>query len=272
MKTLPLTEHVTIPIIGFGTYQIPPEATGRAVSQAISLGYRSIDTAQAYHNEREVGQAVKASGIDRADLFITSKTKTEGYEQTLASIDDSLGRSDLDYFDLMLVHWPNGDNLGTYRALEDAYKAGKLRAIGVSNFNSEQIEDLCQQTSIAPMIDQIETSIHWQQKKMHPFLERKGIVHESWSPLAHRVDSLKEEPTLREISANHGKSITQVVLRFLTQEDIVVIPRSTNPKHIEENLDIFDFELTADEIDRVRGLDRSQPVSGWPESMMQERY
>ncbi|BDR54500.1 2,5-diketo-D-gluconic acid reductase [Bombiscardovia apis] len=272
MDTIALAEHIAIPNVGFGTYQIAPEATKSAVSQAIALGYRSIDTAQAYHNEKEVGQAVIDSGIDRTDLFITSKTMTEGYEKTLASIDESLAKSGLDYFDLMLIHWPNRDNLATYRALEDAHKAGKLRSIGVSNFNSDQLRQLCQQASVLPAIDQIETTVYWQQKKMHPFLKSTGIVHESWSPLARGTDTFSNEPVLHEISSGHGKTMAQVVLRFLTQEGIVVIPRSSNPQHLAQNLDIFDFELTAEEIVQIRELDRSQPINGWPNSMMQERY
>ncbi|RBP99889.1 aldo/keto reductase [Bifidobacterium xylocopae] len=261
-----------MPVIGFGTYRIDPKDTREAVSQALSMGYRSIDTAQLYRNEREVGQAVAASGIDRADLFITSKTMTEGYKPTREGIERSLERAGLDHFDLMLVHWPNSDHAGTYRALEEAYQAGLLRAIGVSNFNSDQIGELCEQADVAPMIDQIETSVYWQQRKMHPFLQGRHILHESWSPLGEGRSRVLEEPALQAIADHHHKSVAQVVLRFLTQEDVIVLPRSTNPAHIRENLDIFDFTLDEAELDRVRRLDRAESVENWPSDMLQEQY
>lgn len=272
MDYFKLNNGVKVPALGFGTYQMPKSITEQSVAKAIELGYRSIDTAQNYGNEAEVGAAVNKSGIPRNQLFVTSKTQTSGYHSTLRGIDESLQRANLDYFDLMIIHWPTIDNSGTYKALETAYKAGKLRSIGVSNFNSKKVQKLIDFAEIKPMVDQIETHVYWQENKMHEFLNENDILHESWAPLGEGMSPVLTEPRILEIANNHHKSTAQIVLRFLTQQQIMVIPKSTNPKHIAENLDVFDFELNDDEINIIRSLDQGRSSVNWPNSMGQEAY
>ena len=247
MKQLTLNNGVKIPIIGFGTYEITPDQTKQAVLSAFEDGYRLINTAQYYQNEQQVGEAVKAIGLD-----------------------ESLRRSGLDYFDLVLIHWPMGDDIDTWHALVAAYKAGKTRAIGISNFNSRQTLDLIHQSSVRPMVDQIETHLLLQQWKMHEFLEKESIVHESYSPLGNGQQHLMSNPVLTEIGEKYGKSPIQIILRYLVQNDVVTIPRSTNPAHIKSNIDIFDFELDSDDLKRLRVLDERKPIDGWPAEMRED--
>lgn len=270
MKQLTLNNGIKIPIFGFGTYEISPDQTKQAVLSAFEEGYRLIDTAQYYQNEQQVGEAVKASGLNRDEVFITTKTMTDGYEDTKIDLDESLRRSGLDYFDLVLIHWPMGHDIDTWYALEAAYKAGKTRAIGISNFNSRQTLDLIQQSSVRPMVDQIETHLFLQQWKMHEFLEKENIVHESYSPLGNGQQNLMSNPVLTEIGEKYGKSPIQIILRYLVQNDVVTIPRSTNPAHIKSNIDIFDFELDSDDLKRLRVLDERKPIDGWPAEMRED--
>lgn len=270
MKQLTLNNGVKIPIIGFGTYEITPDQTKQAVLSAFEDGYRLIDTAQYYQNEQQVGEAVKASGLNRDEVFITTKTMTDGYEDTKIGLDESLRRSGLDYFDLVLIHWPMGDDIDTWHALVAAYKAGKTRAIGISNFNSRQTLDLIHQSSVRPMVDQIETHLLLQQWKMHEFLEKESIVHESYSPLGNGQQHLMSNPVLTEIGEKYGKSPIQIILRYLVQNDVVTIPRSTNPAHIKSNIDIFDFELDSDDLKRLRVLDERKLIDGWPAEMRED--
>lgn len=270
MKQLTLNNGIKIPIFGFGTYEISPDQTKQAVLSAFEEGYRLIDTAQYYQNEQQVGEAVKASGLNRDEVFITTKTMTDGYEDTKIGLDESLRRSGLDYFDLVLIHWPMGHDIDTWHALEAAYKAGKTRAIGISNFNSRQTLDLIQQSSVRPMVDQIETHLFLQQWKMHEFLEKENIVHESYSPLGNGQQNLMSNPVLTEIGEKYGKSPIQIILRYLVQNDVVTIPRSTNPAHIKSNIDIFDFELDSDDLKRLRVLDERKPIDGWPAEMRED--
>lgn len=270
MKQLTLNNGIKIPIFGFGTYEISPDQTKQAVLSAFEEGYRLIDTAQYYQNEQQVGEAMKASGLNRDEVFITTKTMTDGYEDTKIDLDESLRRSGLDYFDLVLIHWPMGHDIDTWHALEAAYKAGKTRAIGISNFNSRQTLDLIQQSSVRPMVDQIETHLFLQQWKMHEFLEKENIVHESYSPLGNGQQNLMSNPVLTEIGEKYGKSPIQIILRYLVQNDVVTIPRSTNPAHIKSNIDIFDFELDSDDLKRLRVLDERKPIDGWPAEMRED--
>lgn len=270
MKQLTLNNGIKIPIFGFGTYEISPDQTKQAVLSAFEEGYRLIDTAQYYQNEQQVGEAVKASGLNRDEVFITTKTMTDGYEDTKIGFDESLRRSGLDYFDLVLIHWPMGHDIDTWHALEAAYKAGKTRAIGISNFNSRQTLDLIHQSSVRPMVDQIETHLLLQQWKMHEFLEKESIVHESYSPLGNGQQHLMSNPVLTEIGEKYGKSPIQIILRYLVQNDVVTIPRSTNPAHIKSNIDIFDFELDSDDLKRLRVLDERKPIDGWPAEMRED--
>ena len=270
MKQLTLNNGVKIPVFGFGTYEISPDQTKAAVLSAFEDGYRLIDTAQYYQNEQQVGEAVRASGLNRDEVFITTKTMTDGYEETKIGLDESLRRSGLDYFDLVLIHWPMGHDIDTWHALEAAYKAGKTRAIGISNFNSRQTIDLIHQSSVRPMVDQIETHLFLQQWKMHEFLEKENIVHESYSPLGNGQQNLISNPVLKEISEKYRKSPIQVILRYLVQNDVVTIPRSTNPAHIKSNIDIFDFELDNDDLKRLRVLDERKPIDSWPAEMRED--
>lgn len=267
MEYLTLNTGAKTPVLGFGTYQISQRDAAQAVKTAIETGYRLIDTSQDYYNEKQVGDGIIASGIDRKKLFITTKVDTDGYEETKAGIDESLRKLQTDYLDLMILHWPRPQSIESYKALEEYYHAGKIKAIGLSNYNIAQTKDLIAKTDVMPAVDQIETNLHLQQGKMHAFLTKQGIVHEAWSPLAQGARALNGNPTLKAIGSKYGKTGIQVLLRFLTQNHIMTIPRSINPDHIKANFDIFDFKLTADEMKQIRALDQHRSAIGWPASM-----
>lgn len=262
--TVTLNNGVEMPRIGYGVYQIPSSITERCVRDALSVGYRSIDTAQCYGNERAVGKAIKASGIPRGEIFVTTKLwGGRGYRDTVGSIDDSLKALGLDTIDLLLIHEPTGDFHEIYRAMEDAYKAGKLRAIGVANFLEKNYRSLLETASIVPAVDQIETHVFRQQKGMKKLLADHGTIHESWSPLACGQNGFFRNPVLMEIGSRHGKNNAQVGLRFLYQQGIVIIPKTTHTERMQENLDILDFELCQEEMDRIRALDLNRSMFGW---------
>lgn len=271
MEYLTLNTGKKVPVLGFGTYQIASRDAKQAVFEAIKAGYRSIDTSQDYMNEREVGQgiqeAIDAGLVKREELFVTTKVDTDGYEEGKRGIDESLQRMGLDYLDMMILHWPRQDDLGSYRALEEAYHAGKVQNIGLSNFNIAQTKAMIEKTSVRPVVDQIETNLNLQQGKMHQFLLSEKMVHESWSPLAQGARALNSNSVLAKIGQKYNKSGIQVLLRFLTQWPVMTIPRSINPAHIKQNFDIFDFKLTADEMKSIRALDKHQSATGWPMSM-----
>lgn len=271
MEYYKLNNGVQVPAIGYGTYMTSPRVTEQAVTAALQAGYRLIDTAQNYGNEREVGAAVNQSGIARDQISVTSKTQTSGYRSTKAGIDASLQAAGLDYFDLMIIHWPNGNDLETYRALEDAYREGKLRAIGLSNFNHRQVQEIIDNSSVVPAVDQIETHLTWQQWGMHKYLSDHGILHESWAPLGEGGNNVIGNPTLVKIGQKYGKSSAQVMLRFYVQSQILAIPKSTNPAHLKANLDIFDFQLSAADMQAIRDEDHKMSASGWPATMLIEQ-
>lgn len=270
MKYYTLNNGVQVPAIGYGTYLTSPRMTEQAVAQALKVGYRLIDTAQNYGNKREVGTAIRNSGIKREDIFVTSKTQTSGYQSTKVGIDTSLKAAGLDYFDLMIIHWPNGNDLETYRALEDAYHEGKLRAIGLSNFNHQQVQEIIDNSEVVPAVDQIETHLTWQQWGMHQYLANHGILHESWAPLGEGSGNVIGNRTLERIGQQYGKSSAQVMLRFYVQEGIMAIPKTTNPEHLKANLDIFDFTLSDQDLADIKAEDRKQ-ASGWPSTMLIEQ-
>lgn len=270
MEYLTMNTGRQVPVLGFGTYEIKPAATKATVLAALRAGYRSIDTAQYYNNEAGVGAAVRKSGLKRSDIFVTTKAATTGYEATLRGIDQSLQTAGLDYFDLMIIHWPMGDSLGTYRALETAMQAGKLKQIGLSNFNIRQTKEILTNFATIPVVDQIETHLFLQQSKMHHFLTSNHIIHEAWSPLIEGPHVLSQQPVINKLSKKYGKTPVQIVLRFLTQNQIMTIPRSVNPEHIKQNFEIFDFQLTADEISQLMQLDRHQSAVGWPSAMAED--
>ncbi len=252
-----LSNGVKMPMLGYGVYQVDPAECARCVKEAIDVGYRSIDTAQAYCNEEGVGQAVKESGVPREDLFITTKVwiSNGGYEKAKASIDESLKKLQMDYIDLLLIHQPFNDYYGTWRAMEEAYKAGKLRAIGVSNFFPDRLVDLCKFVEIKPMVNQVETHAFFQQAAAHEIMKKYGVVHESWGPFAEGKKGFFTHPVLTRIAAKHGKTVAQVALRFLLQSDVVVIPKSTHKERMIENLQVFDFQLDAEDLAAIRALD-----------------
>lgn len=257
MEYATLSNGVKMPMLGYGVFQVSNDETERCVSDALKVGYRSIDTAQAYVNEEGVGAAVAKSGIPRDELFITSKIwiSNAGEEKAAKSIDESLRKLGLDYIDLMLIHQPIGDYYGSYRAMEKAYKEGKLRAIGVSNFYPDRLVDLCNFSEVPPMVDQIETHVFMQRKEDHETMEKYHVVHEAWAPFAEGRNDMFTNPVLVAIGAKHGKSAAQVALRFLIQSGVVVIPKSTHIERMEQNFDVFDFTLDASDMDAIQALD-----------------
>ena len=262
MEYTTLRNGVRMPMLGYGTFQIPAEDTKRCVLEALSVGYRSIDTAQGYFNEEGVGAAITECGIPREDLFLTDKVwiSNGGYEKARVSIDASLQKLRTDYIDLLLIHQPFNDYYGTWRAMEEAYKAGKIRAIGVSNFMPDRFVDLCGFVDIAPMVNQLEVHVFQQQRAIRPYLEKHGSQLMAWFPLAQGKNDLFTHPILTEIGARYGKTAAQVDLRFLIQSGVVVIPKSTRRERMEENFALFDFHLTDGEMEQLQGLDlgRSQ--------------
>ena len=263
MQTVKLNNGVEMPVLGFGVYQIPDHnECERVVSEALEVGYRLIDTAQAYFNEEAVGSAIKNSGIDRKEIFLVSKiwVSNGGYEKAKASIDESLKKLQTDYLDLMLIHQPFNDYYGTYRAMEEAYKAGKLRAIGVSNFYPDRFLDLSHFVEIQPMINQVETHVFQQQKRAKEIMKEHNTQIMSWGPFAEGKNNYFQNEILKEIGTKYGKSTAQVALRFLTQEGVVVIPKSTHKNRMEENFNLFDFELTEDDLNKIRTLDTGKSL------------
>ena len=257
MEYVTLTGGVKMPKLGYGVYQVAPDECERCVSDALAVGYRSVDTAQAYYNEEGVGRALKKSGIPRSELFLTTKVwiSNAGEKKAAASIDESLKKLDTDYIDLLIIHQPFGDYYGTYRAMEQAVKAGKVRAIGVSNFYPDRLIDLYNFCEIKPAVNQVETHVFFQQKKAHEVMKKLGVQHESWGPFAEGKNGLFTNPVLKEIAAQKGKSVAQVALRYLMQSDVVVIPKSVKKERMAENLAVFDFTLSDADMAAVSALD-----------------
>lgn len=262
MEFVTLNNGVKMPILGYGVYQVSNEECERCVLDAISVGYRSIDTAQAYGNEEAVGNAVKKCGIPRDELFITTKVwiSNGGYENAKKSLRESLKKLQSEYIDLVLIHQPFNDYYGTYRAMEEAYKEGWLRAIGVSNFYPDRLVDLCQFVEVKPAVNQVETHVFQQQKKAHEYMEKYGVQHESWGPFAEGRKDFFTNPVLIEIGKKYGKSSAQVALRFLIQSNVVVIPKSTHKERMEQNFNVFDFSLNAEDMSAIQKLDEGESL------------
>lgn len=262
MKKIKLNNGIDMPQIGYGVYQVSPDECERCVSDALKTGYRMIDTAQAYHNEEGVGRAVKNSGINRSEIFIVSKVwiSNYGYEKAKASIDESLRKLQTDYIDLMLLHQPFCDRHGAYRALEDAYREGKLRAIGVSNFYPDHFIDLASNVDIVPAVNQVETHVFDQQTEAQKIMEEFGTRIMSWGPFAEGRNNLFGNETLKKIGYSHGKSVAQIALRWLIQRGVIIIPKSVHIERMEQNLDIFDFELTDEEMAEIATLDTGKSL------------
>ena len=262
MEFVTLNNGVKMPILDYGVYQVSAEECERCVLEAISVGYRSIDTAQAYGNEEGVGSAVKKSGVPRGELFLTTKIwiTNGGYEKAAASIDESLRKLGTDYVNLMLIHQPFNDYYGTYRAMEAAYKAGKIRAIGVSNFYPDRLVDLCNFVEITPAVNQVETHVFQQQKTAHEYMKKYGVQHESWGPFAEGKKDFFANPVLNEIGGKYGKTAAQTALRFLIQSGVVVIPKSTRRERMLENFSVFDFALTDEDMTSIQALDEGESL------------
>ena len=253
--TLKLNNGVVMPMAGIGTFLLSPDEAEASCVSALAGGCRLIDTANAYVNERAVGRAMKKSGLKREEIFLETKLWPSFYEQPDA-VEKTLARLDTDYIDLLLIHQPAGNYLAGYRLMEKAYKEGKVRAIGLSNFNAEQIKEILSACEVKPAILQTEVHPYYQEKALKEFLTSEGIVIQAWYPLGHGDRKLIEEPVFSELAKKYGKSNAQIILRWHVQSGNIVIPGSKNPAHIKDNLDLFDFELTAEEMSKIAALDK----------------
>ena len=260
MQYITLSNGIRMPMLGYGVYQVSNEECERCVLDAIDVGYRSVDTAQAYHNEEAVGKAIEKCGVPRSELFLTTKVwiSNAGYEKAKASINMSLQNLRTDYIDLLLIHQPFGDYYGTWRAMEEAYRAGKLRAIGVSNFYPDRLVDLCRFVNIKPMVNQVETHVFQQQTQAREWMNKYGVAHESWGPFAEGRKDFFTNPVLCDIGQKYQKSAAQIALRFLIQRGVIVIPKSTHKERMKENFEIFNFTLTEGDMQKIAALDESK--------------
>ena len=261
MKDVMLNNGIKMPIAGFGVFQIPDlEECERAVLDAIEVGYRLIDTAQAYGNEEAVGRAIQKTSVPREELFITTKVwiSNAGYEKAKGSIEESLKKMQLDYLDLVLIHQPVGDYYGTYRAMEELYKEGKIKAIGVSNFYPDRLVDICLFNEVIPAVNQVEVNVFHQQKEAEKVMTKYQVQMQAWAPFAEGRNDMFNQPLLKEIGNRYNKTVAQVILRWLTQRGIVVLAKSTHKSRIEENVNIFDFELSEQEMQMIAELDEKE--------------
>ncbi len=252
-----LNNGVSMPMAGIGTFLLSPDEAEDSVTSALADGYRLIDTANAYVNEKAVGRAMKKSGVDRKEIFLETKLWPSFYEQADA-VDQTLKRLDTDYIDLLLIHQPAGNYVAGYRLMEKAYEEGKVRAIGLSNFNQEQIQEILSVCKVKPAILQTEVHPYYQEKKMKEFLAAEGMVIQAWYPLGHGDKALLQEPIFTKLGEKYHKSNAQIILRWHLQAGNIVIPGSKNPDHIRANFDLFDFELTGEEMEQIGGLDRNK--------------
>lgn len=263
MEYVKLNNGVEMPILGFGVYQIPREETKRCVLDAINVGFRAIDTAQSYFNEAEVGDAIKESGIPREEFFITTKIWIDnyGYGKCKASVEESLKKLKTDYIDLVLLHQPFSDYYGAYRALEELYEEGKIRAIGVSNFYPDRLADMCLfGRKVIPAVNQVETNPLNQQVKAQENMEKYGVHIEAWAPFGEGKNNMFSNPTLVEIGKKYNKSAAQVILRWLIQRGVIIACKSTHKERMEENFKVFDFELSNEDMEAIKALDTSDSL------------
>lgn len=260
IPTITLSNGVKMPQMGYGVYQVTPSECERCVIDAIQVGYRMIDTAQAYNNEEQVGNAWKKSGVNRDDLFIVTKMWPSNYSKGQESIDESLRKLKTDYVDLMILHQPFGDRYAGYRALEEAYKVGKVRAIGVSNHFADHFIDLASNVEILPMVNQMETHVFQQQQELRKYMDEFGCAHMSWGPLAEGRNGFFTNEVLVAIGKKYNKSVAQVALRYLIQRGVIIIPKSTHKERMAENLNIFDFSLDDGDLNTILALDTKQSL------------
>lgn len=261
IRFLKLSNGILMPAEGYGVFQIPPTECENAVREAIAAGYRLIDTASSYKNEEAVGAAIKNCGVPRKELFITTKAYIQemGYEKTREAFERSLNKLGLDYLDLYLIHMPLGDYYGAWRAMEELYRAGKVRAIGVCNFDSARLMDLCYNAEIRPMVNQIERHPHYQRMEELELMKSFGIQPEGWAPFAEGMKGMFQEPVLKRIAKKHNKTAAQVILRWEIQQGVIVIPKSIHKERMEENQDIWDFRLDETDMIQIRTLDKNCP-------------
>ncbi len=262
MEYVTLNNGIKMPVLGYGVYQVSNEECERCVLDAVSVGYRSIDTAQAYGNEEAVGNAVKRCGVSREELFITTKVwiSNGGYEKAKASLKESLRKLQTEYIDLALIHQPFNDYYGTWRAMEEAYKEGWIRAIGVLNFYPDRLVDLCSFVDVKPAVNQVETHVFQQQAQAHEYMVKYGVQHESWGPFAEGRKDFFTNPVLTETGKKYNKSAAQTALRFLIQSGVVVIPKSTHRERMIQNMDVFDFVLDDGDMAAIRALDEKESL------------
>ncbi|MBW5422721.1 aldo/keto reductase [Streptomyces sp. BG9H] len=262
MQTVPLNNGVDMPILGFGVYQIPPEHTEQAVAEALEAGYRMFDTAAIYRNEEGVGRAIKRSGLSRAEVFITTKLwiHDRGEEGTKRSYGRSMERLGVDYLDLYLIHQPYGDIYSYWRAMEDLYRKHHVRSIGVSNFYPDRLIDLIDHNDLVPAVNQVETHPFFQRSADHELMRERGVQIQSWGPFAEGRNNLFSHPELTAIAREHSRTVAQVVLRWLIQRGVVVIPKSVRAERMKENLSVFDFVLTEDEMARISTMDTGRSL------------
>ena len=267
MEYLTLNNGVQMPLVGFGTFMLGGETCKDAVAAAIEAGYRMIDTAEAYGNERAVGEGIGRSGIDRRELFLVTKVNFRSYGHAEQTVMQSLANLQTDYIDLLLLHWPFADYYAAWRALEKLYADGRVRAIGVSNFEPDRLLDLIAYNKIVPAVNQIETNLYCQRGAERGWMDKKQVAHMAYAPLGQgNRNEMFREPAVLAMAETYGKTPAQVLLRFLTQKGVAVIPRSTRPEHIKENFDLFDFALTGEEMARLTVLDKKEPLIGRPET------
>jgi 2,5-diketo-D-gluconate reductase A len=263
MEYVKLENDLEVPQLGFGVFQIPPQQTKDAVLKAIEVGYRHFDTAQAYFNEEGVGEAIKESGIPREEFFITTKVwhSDHGYDQTKKACEVSLDKLQTDYIDLYLIHQNIGDVFGTWRALEELYDDGKVRAIGVCNFTETRFTNLAIHSKVKPMVNQIEINPFYQQQGAEDFHAKYGTLIESWGPLAEGRNGIFSNPILSQIGEKYGKSVAQVIIRWIIQRGIIVFPKSVKKERMEENFNAFDFELTDEDMEKIKELETGEPIA-----------
>lgn len=267
MEYLTLNNGVKMPLVGFGTFMLGGETCTDSVAAAIESGYRMIDTAEAYGNEKAVGDGIKQSGIDRKELFLVTKVNFKSYENAERTVMQSLDNLRTDYIDLLLLHWPFANYYAAWRALEKLYTEGKVRAVGVSNFEPDRLIDLIAYNNVVPAVNQIETNLYCQRSAERSWMDKKQVAHMAYAPLGQgNRNEMFSEPVVTALAEKYGKTPTQILLRFLTQKGVAVIPRSTKPEHIKENFDLFDFTMTADEMTRLSSLDKKEPLIGKPET------
>ena len=265
MEYLKLNNDITMPALGFGTFMLTGEICEEAVAAAIQVGYRMIDTAEAYGNEAAVGNGIAKSGIDRKELFLVTKVNYKSYENVRETVEQSLKNLQTDYIDLLLLHWPFANYYNAWRELEKLYEEGKIRAIGVSNFEPAQLVDLIAYNKVVPAVDQIETNLYCQRSAERTWLDKNKVAHMAYAPLGQgNRNEMFTEPEVIALAEKYHKKPSQILLRFLTQKGIIVIPRSTKAERIRENFDIFDFRLTDDEIAKLTELDQKTAMIGNP--------